>query len=113
LGWWYEPDPSPDARIELNYESFEAAVAMLLAAGFPIERSVEEAWIQFRGWRVNYEALAYRLADRVVAPPAPWSGARTQLRGVVVMPQRPDDHVPAGNISPESLWDRLDWPLKP
>ena len=28
----------------------------------------------FRGWRVNYESLAYRMADRVVAPRAPWSG---------------------------------------
>jgi hypothetical protein len=113
LGWWFEPDPSPEARIELEYESFEAAVAMLVAAGFPIERSVDEAWVQFRGWRVNYERLAYRLADRVLAPPAPWSGPRSQLGAGIVMPRRPHDHVPTGTVSAEALWERLDWPLKP
>ncbi len=112
LGWWYEDDPSPDSPTDLDYESFASAVAMLRAAGFETERGTEEAWVQFRGWRVNYERLAYRLADRVLAPPAPWSGVRRQLRGDVVMPRRPHDHVPAGS-SVESLWDRLEWPLKP
>ena len=39
----------------------------------------EEAWPQFRGWRVNYESVAYALADRVDAPPARWTGPRTPV----------------------------------
>ena len=54
-----------------------------------MERSAEEAWPDFRGWRVNYEAVAYRLADRLTAPPAPWSGPRRHLRSGAVAPNRP------------------------
>ena len=113
LGWWYEEDPSPDAAIDVDYDSFAAAVAMLVAAGFPMERTVEEAWVQFRGWRVNYEGLTYRLADRVLAPPAPWSGPRPQLRCDVVAPRRPIDRVSGQEITTESLWETLDLPLRP
>ena len=41
-----------------------------------MERSAEEAWPHFRGWRVNYEALAYRLAYELDVVPAHWSGPR-------------------------------------
>ena len=43
-----------------------------------MEQSPEEAWRHFRGWRVNPEAAAYLLADRLVA--VPWSGERRSLR---------------------------------
>ncbi len=43
---------------------------------FPIERPVEDAWTDFLGWRVNYEAAAYALAWATDAPPALWSGPR-------------------------------------
>ncbi len=65
LGWPVDPDPDPDGPIELAYDEFAQAVAMLEASGFPTERTAEEAWPDFRGWRVNYEQVAYRLADRV------------------------------------------------
>ena len=35
-----------------------------------MERTAEEAWPDFRGWRVNYESVAYRLCDRL-PPPLP------------------------------------------
>jgi len=74
LGWVVDPDPNPEGPIELTFSEFERAVAMLESVGFPMERTAEEAWPDFRGWRVNYEYVAYRLADRITAPPAPWSG---------------------------------------
>ena len=43
---------------------------------FPLERPIEEAWLDFVGWRVNYEAAAYALAWAIDAPPALWSGPR-------------------------------------
>ena len=46
-----------------------------------MSRPADEAWAHFRGWRVNYEAVAYALAYRLDAPPAPWSGPRRRFRG--------------------------------
>jgi hypothetical protein len=72
----YEEDPSPDQPIALTFEEFAAGVERITAAGYLPERSAQEAWPHFRGWRVNYEAIAYRLAKRLDAPPALWSGSR-------------------------------------
>ena len=74
------PTRAPRARSDLTYEEFASAVQMLERVGFPTERTAEEAWPDFRGWRVNYESIAYRLADRLTAPPTPWSGPRRHLR---------------------------------
>ncbi len=98
LRWSYDPDPDPAGPIELEYESFAAAVAQLTAAGYVLERRAEEAWPHFQGWRVNYEALAYRLADVLVAPHAPWSGARRYLPQAVVLPDRPPHRNPDGGV---------------
>ena len=90
-------DPRPDAPIVLTYEEFQDGLDRLQAVGFPMERSPEEAWRHFRGWRVNYETAAYLLADRLVAVPAPWSGERRslQLRAEqLVEPVRPRHRSP-------------------
>jgi hypothetical protein len=88
-------DPRPDAPIALTYEEFEDALDRLEATGFPMERSRQEAWRHFRGWRVNYETAAYLLADRLVAVPAPWSGERSSLPADQLMePVRPRHRSP-------------------
>jgi hypothetical protein len=69
-------EADPDEGIDLTYEEFAQSVARLDAVGFPITRSLEDAWPEFVGWRVNYEAAAYAIAYRVNAPPALWSGSR-------------------------------------
>jgi hypothetical protein len=111
VGWEVDPDPNPEGPIDLTFEEFEEAVAMLDHVGFPMERTAEEAWPDFRGWRVNYEAVAYRLCDHLTAPPAPWSGSRRHLRSGVVAPLRPpqrtpilDEHRPAVIIPPAPHW---------
>jgi hypothetical protein len=112
LHWRFDPDPLPDAPLDLSYEEFSRAVDLLVEKSFPIERDAEEAWPHFRGWRVNYEGLAYRLADRVVAPPAPWSGGRRHLPGAAVPPRRPPHRSPGGKILPEErLYPRPDQPV--
>jgi hypothetical protein len=98
LGWKVDPDPNPEGPIQLTYEEFAAAVGTLAQIGFPMERTAEEAWPDFRGWRVNYESVAYRLCDRATAPPAPWSGPRRHLRAGVVPPRRPPQRAPGGVI---------------
>ena len=94
IGWTYEADPMPDAPIRLTREEFAHAVALLEDVGFPTERDADTAWAHFRGWRVNYEELAYRWGNRVLAPPAPWSGPRTQLHEGNIAPARPPHRSP-------------------
>ena len=94
LGMNVETDPDPDAEIAISFEEFAAAVDQLRAVGFPVEREAAEAWPHFRGWRVNYEALAYALAYRTDQVPAPWSGPRRW--GAETIPvQRPNLRSPA------------------
>lgn len=90
----YDPDPLPDAPIGLSFDDFRDAVAVLAEVGFPLERTAEEAWADYRGWRVNYEAVTWALADIVMAPPAMWSGPRTHIREVAIPVRRPLDRTP-------------------
>jgi hypothetical protein len=71
-------EPDPGAGISLSYEEFLDAVARMRKVDFPIERDAAEAWPDFVGWRVNYEAAAYAVAAAVDAVPALWSGPRRQ-----------------------------------
>src|SRR3984957_14712349 len=96
LGWEVDLDPNPEGPIDLTFAEFERAVAMLKGVGFATERNAEDAWIDFRGWRVNYETVAYRLADRLTVPPAPWSGPRRHMRSGPVEPRRPPQRRPGG-----------------
>jgi hypothetical protein len=89
LRFSYDPDPLPDAPIELSYQEFLTGVARMRAGGFAIERTPEEAWPHFRGWRVNYESIAYFLADEAIVVPAPWSGKRSYIDGTPISPIRP------------------------
>ena len=95
LGYEIDPDPNPEGPIQLTFEEFEEAVKMLEHIGFPMDRTAEAAWPDFRGWRVNYETVAYRLCERLTAPPAPWSGNRRFLRSGVVAPRRPPQRTPS------------------
>ena len=97
LGWEVDFDPKPDEPIQLTFEEFEVAVAMLQRAGFPLERTAQKAWPDFHGWRVNYEESMYHLTDRLTAPPAKWSGTRSYLREASVDPHRPPHRHPGSN----------------
>jgi hypothetical protein len=90
----YTADPRPDEAIALTYEEFAQGVAHLALVGFPMERTAEEAWPHFRGWRVNYETAVYALADRTVAAPALWSGLRRHLPQTQLPPARPPHRTP-------------------
>jgi hypothetical protein len=69
-------DPRPDDPIRLTWEEFLLGWDRITSAGFPVERTAEETWLHFRGWRVNYETVAYTLAWGLDAVPARWSGTR-------------------------------------
>jgi hypothetical protein len=68
--------PDPAAGISLRYAEFLDAIARMREVDFPIEREPAQAWLDFVGWRVNYEQAAYAVAAAVDAVPALWSGPR-------------------------------------
>ncbi len=102
-GWSIDPDPDPAGPIDLSFEEFASAVEQLRSTGFAMERTAEEAWPHFVGWRINYENTAYRMADRFTAPPAPWSGTRRHLRAGTVEPHRPPHRAPGGKTQPSRI----------
>jgi hypothetical protein len=90
----YDPDPHPTDQIRLTYPEFNEGVLHAETTGFPIERTPEEAWRHFCGWRVNYEPLVDALTRVIVPPPAPWLVSRPELGEVRVPTVRnrtPDD----------------------
>ena len=90
----YDDDPRPDAGIALSHEEYRRGVDRLTEIGFPMERSPEEAWPHFKGWRVNYEQVALEIGERVVATPGPWAGPRVSIGDTVIPTKRPVDRTP-------------------
>ena len=82
-------EADPDGTISLTYDDFLAAIARLDEVGFQPERSPEEAWPDFVGWRLNYERAAYAIAWDVDAVPAYWSGPRRHKNTRPIPPRRP------------------------
>jgi hypothetical protein len=99
-------DASPDDGISLSYDDFVEAIERLRKVDYPIHRPLQEAWVDFVGWRVNYEAAAYALALTIDAPPALWSGPRRKevepiapLRPQTAkMTKPPNVHKPYGDL---------------
>ncbi len=89
----YDEDPRPDAPIALTLPEFRAGVARVCQAGFRAERTADEAWPDFAGWRVNYEQIAYALARRLDAVPALWTGPR-DWTSEAIPPLRPPHRRP-------------------
>jgi hypothetical protein len=89
IGFDIPDEPDPDARSNVTYDEFLAAVGRMREVGFPIERDPAEAWPDFVGWRVNYEQAAYAVAAAVYAVPALWSGPRRH-RATPIPPVRPN-----------------------
>jgi hypothetical protein len=83
------PDqPDPDGPVTVSFEDFRAATRMLRELGYPIDRTDEEAWPNFRGWRANYDTAAVLLARQLDAPPALWTGPR-RWPSTPIPPSRP------------------------
>jgi hypothetical protein len=72
----YDPDPSPRGPISVDRAEYDEVCARLAATGAPLRRDREQAWRDFVGWRVNYDATLLRFASLCWAPQAPWSSDR-------------------------------------
>jgi hypothetical protein len=80
----HDADPRPDDPISITRSEWDEAVAALQEAGVPLKADRDQAWRDFSGWRVNYDAVLLALANLTSAPPAPWSSDRSGAR-----PMRP------------------------
>jgi hypothetical protein len=77
FGLPFDPDPTPTDPTSISEDEFLEACDRLVAAGIPVRADREQAWHDFNGWRVNYDAVLIGLAGLVMAPYAPWSSDRS------------------------------------
>lgn len=73
----YDPDPQQTDPTSIAREEFDDACRQLADAGVPLKPDLDQAWIDFNGWRVNYDAVLLGLAALTVAPYAMWSSDRS------------------------------------
>ncbi|MDA3625697.1 hypothetical protein OU415_09635 [Saccharopolyspora sp. WRP15-2] len=88
FGLPYAPDPDPDDPISIDRAEYDAVCQRLTNAGVPLRGDRNQAWRDFAGWRVNYDAVLLRLAWLCRAPSAPWSADRAIPFRPTLMPRR-------------------------
>ena len=74
-------DPAPNDPISVTRAEFDTALDQLAAEGVPLVEDREQAWRDYAGWRVNYDAPLLALCALCAAPPAMWSSDRCQRFG--------------------------------
>jgi len=79
-GIGYDPDPQRGDPISITRDEWEEARQALGDAGVPLRDDIDEAWLDFCGWRVNYDSVLLVLAGLVMAPYAPWISDRGSTR---------------------------------
>jgi hypothetical protein len=75
----YDADPAPDDPISVDRSEWEAAMTEMEEAGVPVLADREQAWVAWKGWRVNYDTVLLNLARLIDAPPAPWLSDRSPV----------------------------------
>ncbi|MGA9531636.1 MAG: hypothetical protein WBR18_02870 [Anaerolineales bacterium] len=73
----YNDEPGADDPISITRVEFDQALERLAAAGVPLREDRDQAWRDFRGWRVNYDTVLIALAALTMAPYAPWVSDRS------------------------------------
>jgi hypothetical protein len=73
----YDPDPHQADQTSIAREEFDDACRQLAAAGVPLKSDLDQAWLDFNGWRVNYDSVLIHLAALTTAPYAMWSSDRS------------------------------------
>jgi len=69
----YDPAPRPTDPISITRAQFDTACDELAAEGIPLLADRNQAWRDFAGWRVNYDAVLLALARLTLAHPARWT----------------------------------------
>jgi hypothetical protein len=81
FGLEYNHDPHfPADAISISRDEFDEACSRLAEAGVPLKPDRDQAWQDYGGWRVNYDAPLLYLARLTMAPYAPWVSDRSLPR---------------------------------
>ena len=72
----YDPDPKPTDPTTISRREFDLLCVELRALDVPLKPDLDRAWLNFNGWRVNYDEALVRLCALTMAPPAKWSSDR-------------------------------------
>jgi hypothetical protein len=73
----YNPDPSPTDPVSITRQEFDAAYDQLAESGVPLLDDRDQAWLDYAGWRVNYDSVLLALAEMLHPPYAPWTSDRS------------------------------------
>lgn len=73
----YNPSATADDVLSITRQEFDEACRELEAAGVPLVKDREQAWRDYRGWRVNYDRVLLALCRLTAAPYAAWSSDRS------------------------------------
>jgi hypothetical protein len=77
FGVAYDADPQQGDPISITRAEFDAACLELETSGLPLKEDRDQAWLDFAGWRVNYDTVLLALAELTMAPYAPWTSDRS------------------------------------
>jgi hypothetical protein len=66
----------PNDPISIRREEFDEVYNRLASQGVPLKPDREQGWLDFAGWRVNYDIVLLALCTLTMAPTAPWSSDR-------------------------------------
>lgn len=72
----YDPDPRTISPITVHRDEFIQVYENLQAAGVPVVEDRDKAWLDYAGWRINYDNCLVGLASITSAPPGKWSSDR-------------------------------------
>ena len=70
----YPVNPKQDDPTSISRARFDEVCAVLEDAGIELKADRDQAWLDFNGWRVNYDAALIGLARLTMAPPSWWDG---------------------------------------
>ncbi len=73
----HDADPRPDDPISIARIEFDGACDQLEEEGVPLKPDRDQAWVDYTGWRVNYDTVLIALAALTMAPYAPWISDRS------------------------------------
>jgi len=94
----YPTDPDAEMTISISRDEFETVLGHLVASGVPVLPDHDAAWLDFVGWRANYDAIIERFHVLFTSPRTDWSLAGVQplfapsnLRGTHSLPVHDTD----------------------
>jgi hypothetical protein len=73
----YPEDPQRGDPISVRRDEYDGALELMAKGGVPLRADREAGWLDFAGWRVNYDATLLALAALTMAPYAEWSSDRS------------------------------------